>query len=123
MWHTPIFSEQLLVCVRLEVKVPKNGPFHANCESETTTHKVDENSSTAHDRLRPSTLGSSASLHWSCFVKPCLVSSANAPAFRTCRTNGDLGGNRMCCTRPPDVSVATIFEISRYMCIFVMYYS
>ncbi|KER21073.1 hypothetical protein T265_10518 [Opisthorchis viverrini] len=29
----------------------------------------------------------------------------------------------MCCTRPPHVSVATIFEISRYMYIFVMYYS
>ncbi|KER23914.1 hypothetical protein T265_08281 [Opisthorchis viverrini] len=29
----------------------------------------------------------------------------------------------MCCTRPPHVSVATAFEIPRYMYIFVMYYA
>ncbi|GAA52203.1 hypothetical protein CLF_107589 [Clonorchis sinensis] len=28
---------------------------------------------------------------------------------------GEYDGNSMCCTRPPRVSVATVFEISRYM--------
>ncbi|KER19377.1 hypothetical protein T265_15561, partial [Opisthorchis viverrini] len=34
---------------------------------------------------------SSAPFHWSHVAKPCLVSSANAPAFWTCPADGDLG--------------------------------
>ncbi|KER27677.1 hypothetical protein T265_05310 [Opisthorchis viverrini] len=96
-------------------------------ETSSVRSWVAENSSTVHDWFRPS-WGSSGrhsprvSVNFMLYLKPNCTKSANSTHLQTnlalrltWNPDESLLRNRMCCTRSPHISVATIFGISRYM--------